>query len=117
GNGSDDESEKPEQPEKKPAPEERVVGSILSEDDADEVYELEYGTDSNATAGQLKNPVKLLVKDNKKYVQIPINEGGAQYFRSLKFNGEEVVWNSIDEGPYIIQYELKNGIEAEIDVS
>src|SRR5690625_580849 len=113
GNGSD----KPEKPEYEPAEEERVVGSLFSESDADEVYELEYETDSRATAGQFENPIKLLVKGDKKYVQIPINQGGAQFFKSLKFNGEEVIWNSIEEGPYTIQYELEDGIKENIDVS
>src|SRR5699024_2927569 len=87
------------------------------EKEADAVYQLEYGTDSDITAGQLVNPVKLLEKDNKEYIQIPINENGAQFLRSLKFDGEEVTWNSIDEGPHNIQFELKNGIEDKLDVS
>lgn len=106
-------------PEKEPveAPEERKVGELLTEEEADAAYQLNYDTDSPTTKRQLENPVKLLEKDNKSYIQIPINEGGAQFFRSLKFNGEEVTWNSITEGPYTIQYELENGIEDEIDVS
>src|SRR5699024_11396396 len=74
-------------------------------------------SDSRATKGQLENPTKLLVKGDKEYIQIPVNEVGAPIFRSLKFNGEEVTWISITEGPYIIQYELVDGIEGNIDVS
>jgi hypothetical protein len=120
GNGQSEDPEQPEDPEEPkytPAPEERVVGELVSEADAEEVYELEYETDSDSTSRQLENPVKLLVKDGKQYVQIPVNDRGAGFFRSLKFNGEEVTWNSIEEGPYVIQYELKDGIESTIDVS
>src|SRR5699024_12316070 len=112
---SDEEDSKKE--ETTEAPEEREVGGLLTEKEADAVYQLEYGTDSDITAGQLVNPVKLLEKDNKEYIQIPINENGAQFLRSLKFDGEEVTWNSIDEGPHNIQFELKNGIEDKLDVS
>lgn len=113
----DSENPEEEKPDPEVAEEERVVDNILTEDEADSVELYEFDTDSQATAGQFKNPVKLLEKDDKQYVQILINEGGAQFFRSLKFNGEEVIWNSITEGPYVIQYELPNGIDAEIDVS
>src|SRR5699024_918407 len=33
------------------------------------------------------------------------------YFRSLKINGKQVIWNSITEGPYTIQFELPGNIE------
>lgn len=121
----EEEPETPEEPEQEDsdkeepteAPEEREVGTLLTEEEADAVYQLNYETDSRATSGQLENPVKLLEKDNKEYIQIPVNENGAQFFRSLKFNGEEVTWNSITEGPYTIQFELTNGIADELDVS
>src|SRR5690625_2029700 len=108
-----EESDAPEEPEEKPqpAPEERVVGSLNTESEADAVYELEYETDSSATEAQMKNPVKLFEKENKQYIQIPVNEKGAGYFRSLKINDKQVTWNSITEGPYIIQFELPGNIE------
>lgn len=122
-NDSDKDTEKPDVPSKPDKPEyvpsedERVVGELVSEASAEEVYELEYETDSNATSAQLQNPVKLLVKNGKQYVQIPVAERGAGFLRSLKFNGKEVTWNSTKEAPYVIQYELENGIDSEIDVS
>lgn len=114
----DDENSEGEDPEA--AKEERVLGDHLKKEEADEVFEVDYKTDSKATSAQLLNPVTVLVKDGKAFIQIGISEGGAQFFRSLKFNGEEVVWNSITEGPFVIQYELANGLdslEEEIEVS
>ena len=108
---SDDEETEKEEPEPEPAPEERVVGTQIIESEADAVYQLNYETDSKATAAQLENPVKLLEKDDRQYIQIPINEGGANFFRSLEINGEQVIWNSITEGPYTIQFELPGNIE------
>src|SRR5699024_9353503 len=104
-----EETEKPEEEPTEPGEgsndgeaEKRVVGELISEEDADEVYTVDFDSDSRATKGQLENPTKLLVKGDKEYIQIPVNEVGAPIFRSLKFNGEEVTWNSITEGPYII---------------
>src|SRR5690625_1439168 len=105
------EDEEAEKEESTKAPDEREVGKLLTEDEADGVYELEYETDSPATEAQLENPVKLLEKENKQYIQIPVNENGADYFRSLKINGKQVTWNSIEEGPYTIQFELPGNIE------
>src|SRR5699024_5348075 len=102
-------SEEEEEPTE--APDERVVGKLLTEDEADAVYELNYETDSKATAGQLQNPVKLLEKNNKKYIQLQVNERGAPLFRSLQIEGKEVTWNSITEGPYTIQFELPGKLE------
>src|SRR5699024_6873945 len=99
------------------APEERVVGQLLTEKEADSVYTVNFETDSASTEGQLKNPVTLLKKDNKEYVQIRVNDEGAQFFRSLKVNEKEVTWNSITEGPYSIQFELPNGIKDELELS
>src|SRR5690625_4531859 len=106
---SEDEETEKEEPTK--APDEREVGKLLTESEADAVYELEYETDSPATEAQLENPVKLFEKENKQYIQIPVNERGADYFRSLKINDKQVTWNSIEEGPYIIQFELPGNIE------
>src|SRR5690625_1642157 len=106
---SEDEETEKEEPTK--APDEREVGKLLTESEADAVYELEYETDSPATEAQLENPVKLFEKENKQYIQIPVNERGADYFRSLKINDKQVTWNSIEEEPYIIQFELQRNIE------
>ena len=73
------EDEEAEKEESTKAPDEREVGKLLTEDEADGVYELEYETDSPATEAQLENPVKLLEKENKQYIQIPVNENGADY--------------------------------------
>lgn len=113
----EDPKEEEEESQPTEASEERVVGNMVTEDEADAVYELNYETDSKATAAQLSNPVKLLEKDSKKYIQIPINENGAQFFRSLKINDKEVTWNSITEGPYVIQFELPGKLEDTLDLS
>lgn len=106
------ESENEEEPEQPTgAQEERIVRTLMTENEADTVYELTYGTDSNSTKGQLLNPVTLLEKDDKQFIQISINESGAQYFKSLQINGEQVAWNSITEGPYTIQFELLGKLE------
>src|SRR5699024_5327522 len=106
----------PEEDDEK-AQEERKVGQLLTEKEADSVYTVNFETDSASTEGQLKNPVTLLKKDNKEYVQIRVNDEGAQFFRSLKVNEKEVTWNSITEGPYSIQFELPNGIKDELELS
>src|SRR5699024_8479957 len=113
--GLDELPEREDEPEG--AEDERVVGEHIAESEADALYTIDYETDSRATAGQLENPVKVLEKDGKSFVQIPVSEGGANFFRSLKFNDEEVLWNSITEAPFVIQYELEEGLEDEIDVS
>lgn len=95
----------------------RVVGEILTEEEADHFYELNFDTDSSSTKRQLLNPVKVLEKGEDTYIQIQISDNGAPLFRSLKFNGEEVIWNSITEAPYIIQYKLTGNLEDVIDVS
>lgn len=116
GNG-DDEDGDTDGEEPTEAPDERVVDELLTEQEADAVYELNYETDSPSVERQFENPVKLLEQDNKQYIQIPINKDGAQFFRSLKIDGNEVTWNSITEGPYVIQFELSDGIEDEFDLS
>jgi len=113
----DELSNLPQKSDDEEASEERKEGQLLTEEEADAVYQLNYKTDSKATEAQLENPVKLLEKDNKEYVQIQVNDEGAQFFRSLKVNEKEVTWNSITEGPYNIQFELPNGIKDELELS
>src|SRR5690625_1535570 len=113
----DELSNLPQKSDDEEASEERKEGQLLTEEEADAVYQLNYKPDSKATEAQLENPVKLLEKDNKEYVQIQVNDEGAQFFRSLKINEKEVTWNSITEGPYSIQFELPNGIEDELELS
>src|SRR5699024_979914 len=105
----------PKNPE--PAKDERKTGTLLTEAEADAVYKVNFDSDSNATKGQLENPTKILEKDGKQYVQIGVSDRGAPLFRSLQFNGTEVTWNSITEGPYTIQFALPNGVDSKIDVS
>lgn len=120
--GSEDSSPKKKDPNKEteeeyePAEDKRVVGKLVTEAEADQVYTMNFKTESRATSSQLENPVKVLVVGDKQYLQIKVNDRGANFFRSLKFDGEEVTWNNIDKAPYIIQHELKNGIDSEISV-
>lgn len=104
-------------PDYEPAEDTRVVGNLITENEAEDVYEVNYDTGSQATKTYLLNPVKILVKDNDQYVQIQIKDSGVKFFKSLKFNGEEVIWSSTTEAPYVIQYKLKNGIDDTINVS
>src|SRR5699024_3539063 len=61
---------KEEKPE--PAEDERKTGTLLTEDEADSVYKVNFDSDSKATKGQLENPTKILEKDGKQYVQIGV---------------------------------------------
>lgn len=79
--------------------------SLIEIADADENYEMEFITDSSSTKRQFNNPVTLLIKDGKKYIQM--NGTGGQFITSLTVNGSEVTWGEKDdEGNFIIQFEL-----------
>src|SRR5690625_4583770 len=83
-------------------------------ENADEVYEMEYMTNSPSTERNFHNPVKLLVKDGKKYIEM--NGSGGQFITSLTVNGDEVIWGDIDEdGNFVIQFELSGSPSEEID--
>lgn len=129
GEQTPSEGEKPESGDKPsfeedytPAEDQRVVGDLVTEEEADQVQLYEFDTDSRATKGQLVNPVTLLEKDGETYLQITVSPRGFKYFKSLKFNGEEVVWNNTEQAPVVIQYKLDSEAlplseEEAIDVS
>lgn len=88
--------------------------SLIEITDADESYEMEFLTDSSSTKRQFNNPVTLLIKDGKKYIQM--NGTGGQFITSLTVNGSEVTWgDKDDEGNFIVQFELPGAPSDELD--
>src|SRR5699024_1733235 len=80
----------------------------------DKTVELEYITDSSATQKQFNNPVTLLIKDGKQYIQM--SGTGGQFIKSLTVNGTEVTWlENNDDGTFLIQFALPGDLSDEID--
>src|SRR5699024_8959384 len=80
----------------------------------DKTYETEFITDSSATQNQFNNPVTLLIKDGKQYIQM--SGTGGQFIKSLTVNGTEVTWlEKNDDGTFLIQFALPGALSDEID--
>src|SRR5699024_4085621 len=80
----------------------------------DKTYETEFITDSSATQNQFNNPVTLLIKDGKQYIQM--SGTGGQFIKSLTGNGTEVTWlEKNDDGTFLIQFALPGDLSDKID--
>src|SRR5699024_5929538 len=108
----EEEPETPEEPEESEDQNDKVLGELIT--DADETHEVEYITDSPATERNFNNPVTLLMKDGKQYIQM--SGTGGQFIKSLTVNGEEVTWGEMNEdGTFVIQFELPGELSDELD--
>lgn len=79
----------------------------------DKSYKANYKSDLDLER-YFKNPVTIVEKDGKTYVQM--NGVMGNMLTSLTINGEEVTWGSIKEdGSYTIQFEITGDLEDELE--
>lgn len=80
----------------------------------DEVYHINFISESNAVNRQFNNPAALLYKDGEKYIQI--TGTGGQYIESLTINGTEVTWGTKNsDGTFTIQFKVGDSLSAKLD--
>lgn len=81
--------------------------------DADKTDKVKYVTDTPMIESYFENPVTLLYKDGKKYIQIDGNSGNL--IESLTINGEEVTWGDKQkDNTYTFQFEI-NSLSEKLD--
>ncbi len=101
-----------EQPEDTEGDDGSKNGNLI--ENPDKTATTNYQTDTPMIERYFDNPVTILYKDGKKYIQM--NGNSAQFITSLTINGEEVTWGEISEdNTYTVQFELTGNLSDQLD--